>query len=335
MKKYLLFFAILIVSGCALISSYKERNEINEILREKEFYIIEGKSYKCNVKGPFKAKAEVVNSDIQSHVSFLYKANISDRIWYRYKMSDNNILIFLNKDSENEKEVVLLSDIKMKQTIFSEKQLFAALNEIGGGCRCAWHIVEGKEEHYTAVIEKSVFDKEFPIVKKVFEEKATAAKKKLQKEKAKKEAALVDCKQAKEKAENRKKEIKTALGLKSNDYLYWGFLDHKVVDFSTNGIFIENDCYANRLRDMHLVIQYGADLRNLCREERVFIYTADSYARNDFFDGGGWLYIQVENYKYQTVAGGRNVVKAYKQIPYKAEEIDYTTYLKNKKNRCE
>ena len=153
-----------------------------------------------------------------------------------------------------------------------------------------------------------------------------AAKKKAELEKA-------DCKAAKEKAENRKKEIKKALGLKPDDMLHYFIGVHKVVDFSTNGVFIENDCYRDHLRNMYLVVQYGADTRNLCETERNFIYTTDSYAQNDYFDTR-WLFVQTENYRYTTVTGATNVVHAYKQTPYKKEETEYKTYLKNKNNKC-
>lgn len=153
---------------------------------------------------------------------------------------------------------------------------------------------------------------------------------------AKKKAELekADCKVAKEKAENRKKEIKKALGLNPDEMLYYFTGVHKVVDFSTNGVFIENDCYRDHLRNMYLAVQYGADTRNLCETERKFIYTTDSYAQNDFFDNTG-LFVQTENYRYTTVTGGINVVHAYKQTPYKKEEVEYKTYLKNKNNECD
>lgn len=148
--------------------------------------------------------------------------------------------------------------------------------------------------------------------------------------KAKTEAQKADCKQAKEKAQKRLEQIKTALGMKSNEKNLRYSLIGKVVDFADNGIIISTDCsgiWANGW----MFGTFGTLMAANCEEERTFVYTKNTdYATNEKFNNKGLLYKKVGNFRYTTVTGATMSIPAYRETPYKASEIDYKTYLKDK-----
>ena len=148
--------------------------------------------------------------------------------------------------------------------------------------------------------------------------------------KAKTEAQKADCKQAKEKAQKRLEQIKTALGMKSNEKNLRYNLIGKVVDFADNGIIISTDCsgiWANGW----MFGTFGTLMAANCEEERTFVYTKNTdYATNEKFNNKGLLYKKVGNFRYTTVTGATMSIPAYRETPYKASEIDYKTYLKDK-----
>lgn len=148
MKKYLfLFSAILTVSGCFSLSptfQEREHERIYSAINGKRFYIVEGKGYACTVEGPFEAE-------------------VTDRNDIRLRDLETGSLLY-SRDEPRIREF-FFSQLKMNQTITSESQFRTAL--VPGGCRCVWHVADGIE-HYDAVIEKTVLDKELPIIKKSF-----------------------------------------------------------------------------------------------------------------------------------------------------------------------
>mgnify|MGYP005756854639 CR=1 FL=1 len=148
--------------------------------------------------------------------------------------------------------------------------------------------------------------------------------------KAKTEAQKADCKQAKEKAQKRLEQIKTALGMKSNEKNIHYSLTGKVVDFADNGIIISTDCsgvWANGW----MLGALGTLMAANCEEERTFIYTKNTdYATNEKFNNKGLLYKKAGNFRYTTVTGATMSIPAYRETSYKASEIDYKTYLKDK-----
>ncbi len=171
MKKYLfLFSAILTVSGCFSSSpTFREREyeRIYSAVNGKRFYIVGGKGYTCTVEGPFEVE-------------------VTD--WNYIRLRDLETGAVLYSEDEPRIREFFFSQLKMEQTITSENQFRAAL--IPGGCRCVWHVADNME-HYDVVIEKSVLDKELPIVKKAFEKAKKTAEKKAREaaeKKAKKEA---------------------------------------------------------------------------------------------------------------------------------------------------
>ena len=177
MKKYLLFIpVILILTGCAT-RLQQEQQQMNILLSGKEFYTISGENYTCKVHGPYKAEANYDYHD--KSFKFSFKDSVSHKL-----------LSWIGPAS--------LSEIKTRQTIISSDQISSLLKP--GNCMCAFHIADKKAQHYLA-IEKSVFEKEFPIVKKAFEEKARSVKKAAEK-KAKEKA--------KKKSENKQKAEKEA-----------------------------------------------------------------------------------------------------------------------------
>lgn len=168
MKKFLLLISVILTfSGCSSVSYKKllleEDEKRNAVLNGKEFYTVEGKNYTCKVNGPFKAEAK-------NGFVFL-KQPSGKKVYWLYS-------------SGEEKAEVRFLDIKMEQTITSEDQFRKALKS--GGCGCVWHVAEGRE-HYPIAFEKSVLDKELPIIKKAFEKKAIAIRKAAEK-KAKEQA---------------------------------------------------------------------------------------------------------------------------------------------------
>jgi hypothetical protein len=96
---------------------------------------------------------------------------------------------------------------------------------------------------------------------------------------------------------------------------------YRVMDFASNGVMVSNCGFV-----------VGAS----CDNERVFVYTTDTnYANEDVFRGKGLLYKRDGNYRYTTVIGSQNSVPAYRATQYKASEIEYKTYLKDKTEECD
>lgn len=267
-----------------------------EQYKDKKFYRIQEDSYSCKVRGPLK----IVYVDYRGDVALK-------------EIASNKVI----GDFPH-------SDIKLKQTITSVEQLKPALKKRKRGC--AWNIAV---QRLPALIEESVYDKEWPIIKKAIDKEAKISKKKAEEEKIRREA---DCKIAKEKANKRRQEIKTELGLDPEGELYWiPDLVNKVVDFADNGVFIENDCSEIHRRNMLLYSLPPIE----CQEERRFVYTSDDYVKNESFRSNGLIYIRAANYKYITIAGSQNSVMALKSTQYKASNVHYSTYLKNKDYKCD
>ena len=176
-------------------------------------------------------------------------------------------------------------------------------------------------------------------------QKEAAQRKKEQKEKEEREARErelelqrkneADCKQAKEKAQQKMDEITKKTGVK-NFYSIDIFSSSEVVaDIAKDGVFIESDCSLERAFSR---LEGGASLLARClNAPRVFVYTKDTdYAIGDDLRGHDLVYAQRGNYKYQTVNGGTYSVKAYEPLsPYKWSDIQFETYLQNKSLRCE
>lgn len=165
------------------------------------------------------------------------------------------------------------------------------------------------------------------INKEIEQNRIAEQKKKEQQaiEKAKAEAQKADCKQATEKAQKRLNQIKSSVG---TDFIY--DIQGKVVDFADNGIIISTDC-SGIWNNSWWMGELGTLLAANCKEERSFIYTKDTnYATNDKFNDKGLLYKKVNNFKYTTVTGATMSIPAYKETSYKASEINYQTYLKDK-----
>lgn len=118
--------------------------------------------------------------------------------------------------------------------------------------------------------------------------------------------------------------------MKSNEKNLRYNLIGKVVDFADNGIIISTDCsgiWANGW----MFGTFGTLMAANCEEERTFVYTKNTdYATNEKFNNKGLLYKKVGNFRYTTVTGATMSIPAYRETPYKASEIDYKTYLKDK-----
>lgn len=142
-----------------------------------------------------------------------------------------------------------------------------------------------------------------------------------QEKKAEEEARLADCTQAAEKARARKKEIMKALGVSSLTKIRG-----KVVDFASNGVFVEGGC--NGIGGV--MAFFGVDE---CDSQRKFIYGSTNYVSGQSFDAE-YIYIPSGTYKYTTVTGATNSVPAYKQTKYKLSEIDYFKYMKDSSHVC-
>ena len=149
-------------------------------------------------------------------------------------------------------------------------------------------------------------------------------------QKAKTEAQKADCKQAIEKAQQRLKQIKTALGMNVNEKNLFYNLTGKVVDFANNGVIISTDC-SSIWANGWMFGDLGILAANNCKEERTFIYTKNTdYATNEKFNNKGLLYKKAGNFRYTTIMGSTMSIPAYKETQYKASEISYKTYLKDK-----
>ena len=83
----------------------------------------------------------------------------------------------------------------------------------------------------------------------------------------------------------------------------------EISDFSNKGVFVRNNNY--------------------------FIYTKDTeYANGDYFKDKGFLYKRDGVYKYTTITGATNSVKAYRETKHKVSEIQPRTYLQDQSLEC-
>ncbi len=142
-----------------------------------------------------------------------------------------------------------------------------------------------------------------------------------------------DCDQAEKKADeaNKKANKKLEKYKKSINYdsLKY-FNENEIVDIAKNGVFI-NYCKEHSIYTLSC-IDYG----------RYFIYTKDTnYANGDIFRNGGVFYEQDGFYKYTTITGATNSVRAYRPTKIKIKDVEknieemktqtnYHLYLKNK-----
>lgn len=137
-------------------------------------------------------------------------------------------------------------------------------------------------------------------------------------------ANLADCEQAIKKAKQWKRET----GLKSFYIFEEGFYF-----FTDQGKF-SGGITENIPTDSQYVSDFASDGVFIQGNDK-FIYTKDKdYATGDKFRGKGLIYTKVGNYKYTTVTGATKSVPAFKATKYKASEMNYKAYLKNKKLQC-
>lgn len=93
-----------------------------------------------------------------------------------------------------------------------------------------------------------------------------------------------------------------------------GFGDISVADFAKDGVFIS--VYLDNWK-------------------RYFIYTKDTdYINNEKFREQDFIYKSAGNYKYTTITGATNSVRAFKATKHRVSEIDPKTYLQNKSLSC-
>jgi hypothetical protein len=139
-----------------------------------------------------------------------------------------------------------------------------------------------------------------------------------------------DCKQAKLKVKAKLKKIEQSLGKDNIKYI-----SGNVVDFSDNGVFVEAYSSADMMTlGMMLESPVLGMLGTMYPAERIFVYSSRDYANGEKLKNTEYIYKRVGNYKYETVGGGMNSVKAYKQTSYKKSDLDYKTYLKYKDSVC-
>lgn len=172
------------------------------------------------------------------------------------------------------------------------------------------------------------------------EEQLEKERKKAEQEENRRKAQMADCKQAKEKAKAREAEIEQKLGKKIVPGT--AFSEARVVDFADSGVFIENDCGEGFREAAGAYIALNSGMGDLayakalaCEPNRRFIYTdSKKYANGDRFSDKETVYMEVEPYRYKTITGGINSVRAYKKTQYKTEEITYKAYVKDKSTYC-
>lgn len=144
---------------------------------------------------------------------------------------------------------------------------------------------------------------------------------------------IEDCKQAKEKARQRKEDIRKAEGnllILDDSITYndegrtsnWSF-GFKVVGYDNIGIIVESSCTFSPIANILLNAFVG------CENKNYFIYTSDDYADGECYKNWQYLHKDAGVYNWN---GKR--IRAFRKTNYKISEIEYQTYLKDKKHQC-
>ena len=139
------------------------------------------------------------------------------------------------------------------------------------------------------------------------------------------EEVLTDCKQAKEQV------LKKFYEIKGENLTI--FHKTKVIDFASDGVMLEQNCYA--LNTKWIFPELRNLLKNCNHGDRVFVYTDDTeYVKNEAFRDGNYLYYRDGIFKYTTVIGATNSVPAFRKSGHKINELNYKNYLHNRNLNC-